>query len=152
MLKHETSWRHVGVHPMRFTDDVFPDQSMNCLSVTIVWSFQNTYNLLIVVQWQTLKELEHITFRDTVNHPDLSDDHTTRIWEFACIKKKAKKEDQGCYFDTVDVLPDMIVGQDQNWNWTILDPRTEWSFFQKDSHHTHTLEYRHNHMTLIPPE
>ncbi len=67
----------------------------------------NTYELLINGQWQKQTDLEHVSLKDTINHPDLPDVYTDSIWEFAqdMYYKQSKKDEHGYEFGTVNVLP-----------------------------------------------
>jgi hypothetical protein len=51
--------------------------------------------------------LEHVSLKDTINHPDLPDVYTDSIWEFAqdMYYKQSKKDEHGYEFGTVNVLP-----------------------------------------------
>ena len=61
----------------------------------------NTYELLITGQWQKQTDLEHVSLKHAINHPDLADVYTASIWEFAqdMYYKQPKKgcaEPDGC--------------------------------------------------------
>ena len=67
----------------------------------------NTYELLINGQWQKQTDLEHVSLKDSINHPDLADVYTVSIWAFAedMYFKQPKKDEHGYHFGTVNVLP-----------------------------------------------
>ncbi len=85
-----------------FTEATFDDQP---LSERMILS--NTYELLINGQWQKQTDLEHVSLKDAINHPDLADVYTVSIWEFAqdMYYKQPKKDEHGYHFGTVNVLP-----------------------------------------------
>jgi hypothetical protein len=95
-------WRHGGVHRMRFTEAAYDDQPFPESMI-----LSNTYDLLINGKWQKQTDLEHVSLKDAINHPDLADVYTVSIWEFAqdMYYKQPKKEEHGYHFGTVDVLP-----------------------------------------------
>jgi hypothetical protein len=70
----------------------------------------NTYELLINGQWKKQTDLEYVSLKDGINHPDLADVYTDSIWEFVqdMYHKQPKKDEHGYHFDTVNVLPKEI--------------------------------------------
>ena len=95
-------WSHTGVHRLRFEEPKFAGQP---LAERMMLS--NTYDLLINGTWQQQKDLEHVSLKDTINHPDLSDVYTGILWEFVqdMYYKQPNKDDHGYHFGTVNVLP-----------------------------------------------
>ncbi len=67
----------------------------------------NTYELVINGQWKKQTDLEHVSLKDDINHPDLPDVYTDSIWEFVqdMYHKQSKKDEHGYHFGTVNVLP-----------------------------------------------
>ena len=93
-------WRHTGVHRMRFEEPKFPGQP---LAEHMMLS--NNYDLLINGKWQKQKDFDHVSLKDAVNHPELSDVYTGSLWEFAqdMYYKQPKKHQHGYHFGTVNV-------------------------------------------------
>ena len=61
-------WRHTGVHRLRFEELKFAGQTLAERMM-----LPNTYDLFINGKWQEQKDLEHVSLKDTINHPELSD-------------------------------------------------------------------------------
>ncbi len=87
---------------MRFTEPTYDGQPLPEHMI-----LSNTYELLINGKWQKQTELEHVSLKDAVNHPDLADVYTASIWEFAqdMYYKQPKKDEHGYHFRSVNVLP-----------------------------------------------
>jgi hypothetical protein len=51
-------------------------------------------------------DLEYVSLKDTINHPDLPYDYTDNIWEFPqdMYYKQSKKDQDDYNFVTVNVL------------------------------------------------
>jgi hypothetical protein len=87
--KADYKWCHTGVHRMRFVETTYDGQPFPERMI-----LSNTYELLINGKWEKQPDLEHVSMKDTINHPDLADVYTTSIWEFTqeMYYKKPKKE------------------------------------------------------------
>ena len=86
---------------MRFTEPTYDGQPLPERMI-----LSNTYELLINGQWQKQTDLEHVSLKDDINHPDLADVYTDNIWEFPqdMYYKQSKKDQDDYNFVTVNVL------------------------------------------------